>query len=145
MMYKRKTRKYKLVRKPKGSHRAYKEWAPSVKILQQNINRILPELYMQLLEILPKFNSPTAFLGTLDMPWSFFPLPWEENLNHPLQSIPLYSPTYSPGWQGELPLWEADIVHFLLKYTSTEKYITGQSMHLLCKEFDRTHYDNFFA
>ena len=64
-MYKRKTRKYKLVRKPKGSHRAYKEWAPSVKILQQNINRILPELYMQLLEILPKFNSPTAFLGTL--------------------------------------------------------------------------------
>ena len=26
---------------PKGSHRAYKEWAPSVKLLQQNINRII--------------------------------------------------------------------------------------------------------
>ena len=91
-----------MVRKPKGSHRAYKEWAPSDKLLQQNINRILTELYMHdLLEILPKFNSiPHPF------PWNFrqcrdlFPLNCEENLNHPLQSIPLSSPTYSPGWQG---------------------------------------------
>ena len=31
-----------MARKPKGSHRAYKEWAPgSVKLLQQNINRII--------------------------------------------------------------------------------------------------------
>ena len=64
-----------MVKKPKGSHRAYKEWAPSVKILQQNINRILTELYMQLLEILPKINSPTPFLGTLDNALIFFPLP----------------------------------------------------------------------
>ena len=61
-----------MVKKPKGSHRAYKEWAPSVKILQQNINRILTELYMQLLEILPKINSPTPFLGTLDNALIFF-------------------------------------------------------------------------
>ena len=27
--------------KPKGNHRAYKEWAPSVKLLQQNMNRII--------------------------------------------------------------------------------------------------------
>ena len=30
-----------MARKPKGSHGAYKEWAPSVKLLQQNINRII--------------------------------------------------------------------------------------------------------
>ena len=30
-----------MARKPKGSHRAYKEWAPSVELLQQNINRII--------------------------------------------------------------------------------------------------------
>ena len=30
-----------MTRKPKGSHRAYKKWAPSVKLLQQNINRII--------------------------------------------------------------------------------------------------------
>lgn len=30
-----------MARKPKGSHPAYKEWALSVKFLQQNINRIL--------------------------------------------------------------------------------------------------------
>ena len=30
-----------MARKPKGSHRPYKEWAPSVKLLQQNINRII--------------------------------------------------------------------------------------------------------
>ena len=31
-----------MARKPKGSHRAYKEWAPgSVKLLQQNINRVI--------------------------------------------------------------------------------------------------------
>ena len=29
-----------MVRKPKGSHLAYKEWAPSVKLSQQNIIRI---------------------------------------------------------------------------------------------------------
>ena len=28
-------------RKPKGNHWAYKEWAPSVKLLQQNMNRII--------------------------------------------------------------------------------------------------------
>ena len=28
---------------PKGSHQAYKEWAPSVKLLQQNIYRIIRE------------------------------------------------------------------------------------------------------
>ena len=55
-----------MVRKPLRSYRTYKEWAPSVKLLQQNINRILTELYMHLLEISPKFNSPTPFLGTLD-------------------------------------------------------------------------------
>ena len=26
-----------MARKPKGSHRAYKEWAPSVRLLEQNI------------------------------------------------------------------------------------------------------------
>ena len=31
-------------RKPKESHLAYKEWAPSIKLLQQNINL---ELYIQ--------------------------------------------------------------------------------------------------
>ena len=40
-----KTRKFKylklMVRKPKGSHLAYKEWAPSVKLSQQNIIRII--------------------------------------------------------------------------------------------------------
>ena len=31
-----------MARRPKGSHRAYKEWAPgSFKLLQQNINRII--------------------------------------------------------------------------------------------------------
>ena len=30
-----------MARKPRGSHRAYKEWAPSIKLLQQNINRII--------------------------------------------------------------------------------------------------------
>jgi len=30
-----------MARKPKGSHRACKEWAPPVKLLQQNINRII--------------------------------------------------------------------------------------------------------
>ena len=38
----KKTRKSYLkanVRKPKGSYTAHKEWAPSVKLLQQNINR----------------------------------------------------------------------------------------------------------
>ena len=29
-----------MVRKPKGSHLAYKEWAPSVKLSQQNIIRL---------------------------------------------------------------------------------------------------------
>ena len=32
-----------ITRKPKGNHRAYKEWAPSVKLLQ----KIWTELYMQ--------------------------------------------------------------------------------------------------
>ena len=30
-----------MARKPKGSHWAYKEWAPSVNLSQQNINRII--------------------------------------------------------------------------------------------------------
>ena len=30
-----------MARKPKESHLAYKEWAPSIKSLQQNINRII--------------------------------------------------------------------------------------------------------
>ena len=30
-----------MARKPKKSHWAYKEWAPSVKLLQQNIIRII--------------------------------------------------------------------------------------------------------
>ena len=30
-----------MARKPKGSSRAYKEWLRSVKLLQQNINRII--------------------------------------------------------------------------------------------------------
>ena len=30
-----------MARKSKGSHRAYKEWAPSVKSLQQNMNRVI--------------------------------------------------------------------------------------------------------
>ena len=30
-----------MVRKPKKSHYAYKEWAPSVKLLRQNIIRII--------------------------------------------------------------------------------------------------------
>ena len=99
-MYKRKTRKYKLVRKPKGSHRAYKEWAPSVKILQQNINRILPELYMQLLEILPKFNSPTAFLGTLNNAVIFFSPPLGRE-SKPSPSIhPLVFPDIFPWLAG---------------------------------------------
>ena len=29
-----------MARKPKGSHRAYKEWAPSVRLLEQNIIKI---------------------------------------------------------------------------------------------------------
>ena len=29
-----------MARKPKGSHRAYREWAPSVKLLGQNIIEI---------------------------------------------------------------------------------------------------------
>ena len=33
-----------MVRKPKESHQAYKEWASSIKLLQQNINL---ELYIQ--------------------------------------------------------------------------------------------------
>ena len=42
MKYK-KTRKstFFKTKKSKGSHRAYKEWAPSVKLLQQNFNRII--------------------------------------------------------------------------------------------------------
>ena len=97
MMYKkRKTRKYKLERKPKGSHRAYKEWAPSVKILQQNINRILLELYMQLLEILPKFNSPTAFLGTLDNAVIFFSPPLGRE-SKPSPCIPRHIPLVGRG------------------------------------------------
>ena len=97
MMYKKKkTRKYKLERKPKGSHRAYKEWAPSVKILQQNINRILPELYMQLLEILPKFNSPTAFLGTLDNAVIFFSPPLGRE-SKPSPCIPRHIPLVGRG------------------------------------------------
>ena len=97
MMYKkRKTRKYKLERKPKGSHRAYKEWAPSVKILQQNINRILSELYMQLLEILPKFNSPTAFLGTLDNAVIFFSPPLGRE-SKPSPCIPRHIPLVGRG------------------------------------------------
>ena len=31
-----------MARKPKGSHRAYKEWAPSVKLVEQNIIIITP-------------------------------------------------------------------------------------------------------
>ena len=53
MMYK-KTRKLSTffkTRKPKRSHRVYKEWAPSVKFLQQHFNRIvkffLTEIYPQ--------------------------------------------------------------------------------------------------
>ena len=138
-----------MVRKPKGSHRAYKEWAPSDKLLQQNINRILTELYMHdLLEILPKFNSiPHPF------PWNFrqcrdlfSPQLWRESKPsppiHPLV-FPDIFPWLARGGGGLPALWEADIVHFLLKYNSTEKFITGLSMHLLCKQFDRTHYDNF--
>lgn len=30
-----------MAKKRKGSHRACKEWAPSVKLLQPNINRII--------------------------------------------------------------------------------------------------------
>ena len=30
-----------MVRKPKGGHQPYKERAPSVKLLQQNMNRII--------------------------------------------------------------------------------------------------------
>ena len=33
-----------MARKPKESHQAYKEWTPSIKLLQQNINL---ELYIQ--------------------------------------------------------------------------------------------------
>ena len=128
-------------RKPKGSHRAYKEWAPSVKILQQNINRILPELYMQLLEILPKFNSPTAFLGTLDNAVIFFSPPLGRE-SKPSPCIPRHIPLVG---RGSYPCGKPISFIFRLKYNSTEKYITGQSMHLLCKEFDRTHYDNCFA
>ena len=78
-----------MVRKPKGSHRAYKEWSPSVKLLQQNINRILTELYMHLLKILPKFNSPTPFLGTLDNVVTIFspPLGRESKPSPPIHPL----------------------------------------------------------
>ena len=133
-----------MVRKPLRSYRAYKEWAPSVKLLQQNINRILTELYMHLLEISPKFNSPTPFLGTLDnaVIW-MFPSPVKRILTVPSNPHPSIPWRILLVGRGGIPLWEADIVHFLLKCNSTEKFITGLSMHLLCKQFDRTYYDNF--
>ena len=90
-----------MVWKPKGSHRAYKEWAPSVKLLQQNINRIFTASWdMHLLEILPKFNCPTPFFGTLDNAVIFFspPLGRESKPAPPIH--PLVFPDICPGWQG---------------------------------------------
>ena len=49
MMYKKKKQEncpiFFKTRKPKGRHRAYKEWAPSVKLLQQNFNRIIKFIF----------------------------------------------------------------------------------------------------
>ena len=60
-----------MARKPKGSSRAYKEWLRSVKLLQQNINRIINvknnsratvnrKIYYKIVIIIEKKNKSKA-------------------------------------------------------------------------------------
>ena len=50
-----------------------------------------------------KFHIPPPLSFEFEKISRIFPYPGAENLIHPL-----YSPTYSPGWPGVLPLGEAD-------------------------------------
>lgn len=51
-----------------------------------------------------------------------------------IQTIPCISRHIALVSQGGLSLDEADNAHFLLKYNSTEKFLTGVPMHFLCKK-----------
>ena len=55
---------------------------------------------MHLLEILPKFNSPTPFFGTLDNAVIFFSPPLERESKPSPPIHPLVFPDIFPGWQG---------------------------------------------
>ena len=67
-------------------------------------------------------NSPTPFSSNLKQCREFSPPQGQR-----IQSIPLYSPTYPPGWPGVLPLGQADDMCIrLLEALKDEKRTPGK-------------------